>query len=272
MKIVSFNINGLNAFTNKGNLEKIISETNADVYCFQETKISSAKVEKMNNIFSKFSDYVAYNNICTFKNGYAGVTVLVHNRIKDRVVKAYYPNILDNKLFESYKNQGDGRITTIEFDTFYLVNAYVVNSGNKQAERHAFDLMMIDYINSLNKPCIYCGDMNVCATELDYWGNYNRAKNTMPGLYEFEIDDFALLLHNCKLIDTYRYKNPEKSEWSWYSPMHGYWEKPTWETRHGWRIDYFLVSENLKANIEESKIYEGWNKSDHSPIELNINI
>ena len=270
MELVSFNINGLNAFTNKGNLEKIISETNADIYCFQETKISSTKVEKMNGIFSKFPDYVAYNNICTVKNGYAGVSILVHNRIKDRVVEAFYPNVLES--VEGYEEYGDGRLAVINFDNFYLVNAYVVNSGNKQIARMKFDEAMIDFLNGLEKPCIYCGDMNVCATMLDYWGNYEKSKNTMPGLYEFEIYDFDKIITECKLVDTYRYKNPDKSEWSWYSPMHGYWEKPTWETRHGWRIDYFLVSEELKYKVEHSKIYEVWNKSDHSPIELEINI
>lgn len=271
MKIVSFNINGLNAFDSKGNLEKIINSTNADIYCFQEIKISEKKVDKMNNIFSKFPNYIAYNNICTSKQGYAGVSILVNTNIKDRVLNVTYPNILDNKLFESYKHQGNGRVITIEFDTFCLVNAYVVNSGNKQAERHAFDLMMIDYINSLNKPCIYCGDMNVCATQLDYWGNYEYAKNSSPGLYEFEINDFALLLNNCKLIDTYRYKNGNKKEYSWYSPISNK-TNPAYKLRHGWRIDYFLVSDSIKDNVEYSKIYEGWNQIDHSPIEMEIQL
>ena len=266
MKIVSFNINGLNAFYSKGNLDKIISETYADIYCFQETKISSAKVEKMNDIFSKFSSYTAYNNICTIKNGYAGVSVLVNKSLSNRVISVEYPNILENDI--TYNNYGNGRVVVIKFDEFYLINAYVINSGNKHNARMAFDFAMTNYINSLDKPCIYCGDMNVCASEHDYWGDYNKALNSSPGLYEFEIDDFAKTLNECKLVDTYRYKNGNKEEYTWYSPI----GKNAWLTRHGWRIDYFLVSDEIKDKVEYSKIYEGWNKIDHSPIELKINI
>lgn len=270
MNIVSFNINGLNAFDGKGNLNKIISETNADIYCFQETKISSAKVDKMNDIFSKFVEYTTYNNICTVKNGYAGVSVLVHDRIKDRIQNISYPNVLEN--VEGFEEYGDGRLVVIEFDNFYLINAYVVNSGKKQLARIEFDNAMIDFINGLEKPPIYCGDMNVCATHLDYWGNLEKSINTAPGLYEFEMYDFKKILNECQLVDSYRYKNKDKQEWTWYSPMSGYYEKKPWETRHGWRIDYFLVAEELKEYIQDSKIYEGWNKVDHSPIELEINI
>lgn len=269
MKIVSFNINGLNAFNNKGNLEKIISETDADIYCFQETKISKDKTEKMSKIFSNFPSYKDYSCICTVKNGYAGVTVLVHNRISDRVKRAYYPNVLAN--VETFENYGDGRVVLVEFDTFYLISAYVINSGKKEEARMHFDEMMMYFLAGLDKPCIYCGDMNVCSTKLDYWGNYERSKDSAPGLCQFEIDGFDRILNECNLVDTYRYKNGNKQEYTWFSPM-GSKTYSACKMRRGWRIDYFLVSDSLKDNIESSKIYEGWNEKDHSPIELEINI
>ena len=267
MKVISFNINGLNAFDSKGNLVRLISSTDSDIYCFQETKISQNKIDKMHEIFSKFPDYIVYSNICTIKNGYAGVATLVKKHLANRIVDITTPNILDGSV---YKNFGDGRIVSIEFDSFYIVNAYVINSGNKHQERIAFDNAMIEYINSLEKPCIYCGDMNVCSTSLDYWGDYDKAIDSMPGLYSFEIDGFANMINECHLVDTYRLKNSDKQEYTWYSPIKNKWTRPSYELRHGWRIDYFLVSEELEDKVENSKIYEGWNKSDHSPIELTI--
>lgn len=273
MKLVSFNINGLNAFDGKGNLEKIILETNADVYCFQEVKISSAKVEKMKEIYSKFPDYTSYDAICTVKNGYAGVSILVHNRVKDRVkFSDTTVNVLEN--VEGYAQYGNGRVAMIEFDNFYLVNAYVVNSGNKSVPRIKFDVQMRQYLNQLNskKPVIYCGDMNVCGTKLDYWGNYERAKNTAPGLYEFEINAFSKLITECNLVDSYRYKNGDKQEYSWFSPMGAKGNMSPCKMRRGWRIDYFMVSDSIKDKIAYSKIYEGWNEKDHSPIEMEIEL
>lgn len=269
MKIVSFNINGLNAFDSRGDLERLIGETDADIYCFQETKISSAKEQKMKDIYSKFPLYSDYNCICTVKNGYAGVSTLVHNRVLDRLKRAYYPNILaDVETFETY---GNGRVAVIEFDTFYVVNAYVPNSGNKKEARMNFDRMMRQFLNSLDKPVVYCGDMNVCSTSLDFWGNYEMYKNSAPGLCQFEIDDFAEMIEECKLVDTYRYKNGDKQEYSWFTPIRrGVYA--AWESRHGWRIDYFLVSDSIKDKVEYSKIYEAWNKIDHSPIEIKIDL
>lgn len=269
MRIVSFNINGLNAFDGRGDLERLVRETDADIYCFQETKISSAKEQKMKDIYSKLPLYTDYNCICTVKNGYAGVTVLVHDRVLDKVQRAFYPNILAG--VENLEDYGNGRVVVLELDNAYLINAYVPNSGNKEAARMKFDEMMRDYINRLDKPCIYCGDMNVCSTELDYWGNYERAIDTAPGLCQFEIDGFGKLLQECSLVDTYREKNGDNQEYSWFTPLRGK-SSPAWQLRHGWRIDYFLVSDSIKDKVIESKIYEAWNKIDHSPIELNIDI
>ena len=272
MKIVSFNINGLNAFYSKGNLEKIISETDADIYCFQETKISAAKDEKMKEIYSKFPDYTPYSSICIVKNGYAGVSTLVHNRIKDRL-KGIDTNVNVLEHIDGYSNFGNGRVVVTEFDRFYLINTYVINSGGKSVARIKFDIQMRQYINMLNsiKPVIYCGDLNVCGTKFDYWGNYEKAKNSAPGLCEFEINGFNKLINECNLVDSYRYINGLKQEYTWFSPM-GSKTYSACKLRRGWRIDYFMVSDSIKEKIKNSKIYEGWNEKDHSPIEMEIDI
>lgn len=273
MKIVSFNINGLNAFDNKGNLERLISETDADIYCFQETKISASKDGIMKEIYSKFPCYKDYNAICIVKNGYAGVSTLVHERVYDKL-KAIDTTVNVLQSNEEYAKYGNGRVVMLEFDTFFLINAYVVNSNKKSIARIKFDIQMRNYINWLRekKPVIYCGDLNVCSTDLDYWGNYERSKNTAPGLYEFEINGFSKLITECNMVDTYRYKNGNKKEYSWFSPMGSKYGESAYMQGKGWRIDYFLVSEELKDKVIYSKIYEGWNKKDHSPIEMEIDI
>lgn len=273
MKIVSFNINGLNAFDNKGNLERLISETDADIYCFQETKISAAKEERMKEIYSKFPCYKAYNAICIVKNGYAGVSTLVHDRVKDRL-KLIDTTINVLQYDEEYAKFGNGRVVMLEFDNFYLVNTYVVNSGGKSVARIKFDIRMRQYLSWLSsmKPVIYCGDLNVCGTELDYWGNFERSKNTAPGLFEFEINAFSKLINECNMVDTYRYTNGDKKEYTWFSPMGSKYTDSACKLRKGWRIDYFLVSDELKDKVRYSKIYEGWNEKDHSPIELEIDV
>lgn len=270
MKIVSFNINGLNAFNNKGNLDKLISETNADIYCFQEIKISKAKEDMMKNIYAKFESYSSYNCICTAKNGYAGVSILVKNDLLSRIKNVTYPNILVED--DDYKNYGDGRIVVIKFDDFILINAYVVNSGNKEIIRVKFDIAIKNFIKNLNKPCIFCGDMNVCSTELDYWGDYSKAKNSSPGLFEFEINGFNNLIKECHLVDSYRLIHGPVRQYSWFSPYGSTNNVSAYDLRRGWRIDYFLISEELKEKIVNSIIYEGWNIKDHSPIEIEINI
>ena len=107
--------------------------------------------------------------------------------------------------------------------------------------------------------------MNVCSTELDYWGNYEKAIDTCAGLMQFEIDGFDKLVKTLSLTDTFRKTNGNERKYSWLSPF-------TRDKTHGWRLDYFLVSKDMNNLIISSDILENWQKNDHMPIVLEINI
>lgn len=265
MKIVSHNINGLNAYIKNGKLKRILEE-NADVYCFQEVKCSS--VEKIKELLGDVLDeYCVYNNINEKKKGYAGVTTLVRKNIDNQIITEDCDPLGINIGLNEY---GYGRAVLLEFKKFFLFNVYSVNSGNKEKERLLYERNLNFYVKCLQKqkPVVICGDLNVCATELDYWGNYEKAKDSMPGLMKFEIEKFDELINEHKLYDTYRLKNGHKREYSWFSGMRRKTDKLS---THGWRLDYFLVSESLIDDIEDSQILEYWNTIDHSPITLIIN-
>ena len=158
---------------------------------------------------------------------------------------------------------GEGRIVVTEFEKFYLINVYVVNSGGKTNDRMQWDDNLIKYLNSLNKPYIVCGDMNVCSTYKDYWGNYEKSIDTCAGLMKFEIDGFNKLINECNLVDIYRFLHKNERKYSWLSPF-------TKDTTKGWRLDYFLVSNELNKYILSSDVLENWQKNDHMPIILEI--
>lgn len=261
MKIISHNINGLRAYINNGKLQKLL-DMNADIYCLQEVKISDEKL--LNKLLDEngFAGWDRQYSISSFKKGYAGVLTLIKPGLF--IVNKRYPEN-EGIILENLSGYGSGRIVVSEFNDLYLINVYVVNSGGKGEDRIQWDNNLVEYLNSLKKPYILCGDMNVCSTELDYWGNYEKAIDTCAGLMQFEIDGFARIVNECNVIDTYRHINNDKREYSWLSPL-------TRNKTHGWRLDYFLVSEQLINEVQDSRVYENWQKNDHMPIELEINI
>ena len=198
MKIISHNINGLNAYIKNGKFEKILKE-DADIYCFQEVKC--ANENKINSLLGNdvLNKYNIYNSINTFKKGYAGVTTLVKKNVNVRMSYSINP---PNINLSGY---AEGRLIITEFDNFILLNLYNINSGGevKTKDRVIYDLWLINYISVLQKikPIILCGDLNVCLTELDYWGNYEKALNSCPGLMIFEINEMTINVNDNKLID-----------------------------------------------------------------------
>ena len=262
MKIISHNVNGLSAYIKNGKLSRILLEE-ADVYCFQEVKVSTR--QKLEDLLGDLMyDYtIAYvqNN---FKKGYAGVLTMVKKNTAGKVLDHIDRPEDNTTILEGLSNYSCGRVVTCDFGSFYLINVYVVNSGSGKAdERIKFDDKLESYLLSLSKPYIICGDFNVCHTKLDYYGNWTRAINTMPGLMEFEIDDFFGMLATCGLKDGFRVTHPETRKYSWCSPR-------TKNPLKGWRLDYFLCSEGI--NINRCDIMQGWNSFDHSPIVLEIDL
>ena len=144
-----------------------------------------------------------------------------------------------------------------------------MNSGGKEHLRQKWNAAFRDLIcNSQaydHMPVIICGDLNVVATEKDYWKDYASAIDSGPGLYEFEIKDFHERQSQFGLVDTYRHFHPDGRDYSWFS-----YRFAARQRGHGWRIDYFLVSKELIPLIIDSKVHSSFLGSDHNPIELII--
>lgn len=219
MKILTYNINGLKAFAEKGLLDKLFDDFfDVDIFCFQEVKTDYKTVT---DIFNKYSDINWYYDENTAKKGYAGTLTAWRN---DDVLFAptstgitVHSNISVEMELTKYWS---GRCVRSYFDRFNLINVYVPNSGKKELLREAFDESLLYTLTTLREtthsiPTIIVGDMNVCSTELDYWGNYDKTLDTCPGLMRFEINDFHKLLDS-GFVDAYRELNNDNRKYSYF--------------------------------------------------------
>lgn len=255
MKILTYNINGIRAFFKNGKWDELKNEHPADVYCLQETKADTTTVEKLVP-----EDYVVYSVHNTWKKGYAGVATLIKKELNDKVISVKTPDILPGYGYCL------GRVVEIEFENFVLINVYVLNSGGKEKERQMFDKAFKEYCKLITKDVIIVGDLNVCATAFDYWGNYDKAVNSAPGLMQFEIDGVGMLINENHMDDIYRRDNPEGRDYSWYSQRN---KKSIIEGK-GWRLDYVLATRNIADNIKDLKIHSAYQGADHSPISFDV--
>ena len=247
MKLISWNVNGLRACSQKGFYD-FFDKINADIFCVQETKMQEGQME-----LSK-EGYHYYMNSAD-KKGYSGTLIYT----KEKPLNVIYG------INEKYNDEG--RVITLEFNKFYLVNAYVPNAqdGLKRIDyRMIFEDDLRMYLKSLNKPVIYCGDLNVAHNPIDL--KNPKANEQNAGYSIQERTKFNELLQ-AGFIDTFRYLYPTKVEYSWWS-----YRFNARANNAGWRIDYFIVSDLLKNNIIDSKIHTDIYGSDHCPVELEINI
>ena len=247
MKLISWNVNGLRACHQKGFID-FFKMIDADIFCIQETKLQENQLDL--NI-EGYNYYIS----SAIKKGYSGTLIYT----KEKPINVIYG--IDGKYND------EGRIITLEFNNFYLVNCYVPNSqdGLKRIEyRMIFEDDLRNYLSSLNKPVIYCGDLNVAHNPIDL--KNPKANEQNAGYSIQERTKFSELL-NAGFIDTYRYLYPEKIEYSWWS-----YRFNARANNAGWRIDYFIVSNNIKDKIVDSKIHTNIYGSDHCPVELTINI
>lgn len=259
MKLISWNVNGLRACVNKG-FEDFFKEIDADIFSIQETKMQENQID---DIIKSFGNYQYFNS--AEKKGYSGTAVFT----KQKPLKVTFDMNNENTRFNILSNNNEGRIITAEYEKFFLVNCYVPNS-KRELERLEYRKEWEDdlrkYLKELDKikPVIYCGDLNVAHKEIDLKNpstNHNSA-----GFTDDEREKMTKLL-NSGFVDSYRYKYPEKVEYSWWSYMFHAREKNV-----GWRIDYFLVSERIADKIIDAKIHTDILGSDHCPIELIIDI
>ena len=255
MKLISWNVNGLRAAMNKG-FNEFFKEIDADIFCIQETKMQKDQIT--DNIRELFKDRYEYWN-SAIKKGYSGTAVF--SKIKPEKV-TYGINIEEHDQ--------EGRVITLEYKNFYLVNCYTPNSQRELTRleyRMKWEDNFREYLKQLNnnKPVILCGDLNVAHNEIDLKNPTTNRHNA--GFTDEERNQMTKLL-NIGFVDSFRYLYPDKKDcYSWWSYMFHAREKNA-----GWRIDYFIVSEHIKEKIIDSKIHSEIFGSDHCPVELDIRL
>ena len=247
MKYVSWNVNGIRACLKKGFLESFES-LNADIFALQETKAQKDQIEL------DIPGYTLYTNDA-LKKGYSGTAVLT--RIEPLSV-SYGIGIEEHDQ--------EGRVITLEFEDYYFVTCYTPNSKKELARidyRMEWEDAFLAYLDTLNKPVILCGDLNVAHHEIDLKNPSSNHHNA--GFSDQERSKMTELLSH-GYIDTFRYLYPDKKDaYTWWSYMF-----KSRERNAGWRIDYFIVSDSLKERIKESLIYSDILGSDHCPIGLEM--
>ena len=248
VKLVSWNVNGLRAVAGKG-FAQIFDELDADCVCLQETKLQKGQIDL------EFLGYTSYWNYAD-KPGYSGTVVYT----RKPVLSVSYGLGID-------EHDHEGRVVTVEFEDFYLVNVYVPNSqdGLRRLDyRMNWEDAFRGFVKSLEskKPVVVCGDMNVAHEEIDLKNPSTNHFNA--GFSDEERSKFTELLGS-GFIDTWRFQHPDEVKYSWWSYRGGARFRNA-----GWRIDYFLVSESLREHIFSTEILNDIAGSDHCPVELDI--
>lgn len=249
MKFISWNVNGIRACAEKG-LFDFVKNQDADIVCIQETKMQEGQAELA------VDGYKMYMNSAE-KKGYSGT--LVYTK-QEPIAVTYGIN---------GEHNDEGRVITLEFEKFYLVNCYVPNSqeGLKRLDyRAVFEKAMRKYLNKLtkNKSVVYCGDLNVAHQEIDI---KNPKANERNAGFSIEERNMMTELLDAGFVDTFRYLYPTKVEYSWWS-----YRFQARQKNIGWRLDYFIISNDLKKDLKNSSILTNVVGSDHAPIMLELDI
>ena len=244
MKIISWNVAGFRAVLKKG-FEDFFSRIDADIFCINESKVNRDQFD-----FNPEGYYMYLNP--AMKKGYSGI--LVYSKIEPL-------NVIYGMGIEEH--DGEGRMITLEYNDFYLVSVYVPNV-KRDLSRLEYRMVWEDdfrkYVKELEKkkPVIICGDMNVAHEEIDI--KNAKANRGNAGFTDEEREKMTELLES-GFIDTYRYYNPLKELYTWWSYM-----GKARMNNIGWRIDYFLVSKDIIDRIKNTFIYTDVMGSDHCPI------
>ncbi|MEQ8239269.1 MAG: exodeoxyribonuclease III [Cyclobacteriaceae bacterium] len=255
MHIVSWNVNGIRAIMKKDFL-KDVAEMNPDIICLQETK---AQIEDAKKALEVLDGYHIYLNSSKARKGYSGTAIIT----KEEPIEVSYDMGIE-------EHDQEGRVITAEYGDFFLVTVYTPNSGEGMKRldyRSGWDEAFKNHIAALNeqKPVIVCGDLNVAHEEIDIArpsANYNKSS----GYTQTEIDGFDEILAT-GFTDTFRHFYPDLVKYSWWN-----YRFKARERNVGWRIDYFLTSDELLEKVEDSLIYNDRFGSDHCPIAIKINL
>lgn len=249
MKLISWNVNGLRAVMGKNFMEEF-KRLDADFFCLQETKLQAGQIEL------ELPGYHQYWNYAERK-GYSGTAIFA---------KQAPLNVTYGLGMEEHDHEG--RVITLEYPDFYLITVYTPNSQD-ELKRLDYRMQWEDdfraYLNRLaeDKGVVVCGDMNVAHTEIDLKNPKTNRNNA--GFTDRERAKMTELLES-GFIDTYRYFYPDtEGVYSWWS-----YRFQARQKNAGWRIDYFLVSENMKERLTGAAIHTDIFGSDHCPVELTI--
>lgn len=250
MKLVSWNVNGLRACVTKG-FTDYFQEVNADIFCVQETKLQEGQIQL--EIGDEYEQYWNY----AIKKGYSGTAIFT--RIKP--LSVYY-GIEENQ-------EPEGRVITLEFERFYLVNVYTPNSKRDLSRldyRIEWEDRFRSYLLQLDakKPVIVCGDLNVAHQDIDL---KNPASNRNNSGFTAEERAKMTELQAAGFVDSFRHFYPDQTgAYTWWSYMPKIRERNV-----GWRIDYFLVSSKLREAMRDAQIHADIMGSDHCPVVLEMN-
>lgn len=250
MKFISWNVNGIRACVKKGFME-YFNEVEADFFCIQETKCQVGQIDlQLDGYYQYWHDAI--------KKGYSGTAIFT----KHEPLAVFYG-------IEDEIAPDEGRIITLEYENFYLVNTYTPNAKRdltRLAERLQWEDRMAAYLQGLDakKPVIYCGDLNVAHEELDI---KNVKSNIGNSGFTYEERRKMTALLESGFTDTFRHFHPNETDhFTWWSYM-----AKVRERNIGWRIDYFIVSNRLVAQVEQAAIHPQVLGSDHCPIVLEMN-
>jgi len=251
MKLISWNVNGLRACVQKGFLE-YFSEADADIFCLQETKLQEGQLNLELKGYNQYWNYAE-------RKGYSGTAVFSKAKPLDVIYG-----------IDKDEHNKEGRVITLEFEAFFLVNVYTPNSQNELARldyRMTWEDEFRAHIKSLDarKPVILCGDLNVAHKEIDLKNPKTNVKNA--GFTPEERGKFTELLGS-GFVDTFRHFYPDREGiYSWWS-----YRFNARANNAGWRIDYFVISERIKDKLKDAEIHCEVMGSDHCPVTLEIDI
>lgn len=251
MNFISWNVNGLRAAVSHGFVDSF-NQLNADFFCLQETKLQAGQIDL------DLPGYHQYWNYAD-KKGYSGTAIFT----KHEPLAVTYGIGVDEFDHE-------GRVITLEYPNFYLLTSYTPNSGQqlKRLEfRQAWNVAFLDYIKKLaaKKSLIFCGDLNVAHQEIDL--KNPKSNHHAAGFTDEERTDFSTLLAS-GFTDTYRHFYPDVTEqYSWWS-----YRFHSRDRNAGWRIDYFVTSNDLLDQLQDAKIHNEVFGSDHCPVELTTSL
>ena len=249
MKFISWNVNGLRACAGKGDFDKAFNSLDADFFCLQETKMQPGQLDL------EYLGYTSFWNSAE-KKGYSGTAIYS----KHQPLSVTYGIGVE-------EHDREGRVITLEMPEFFLVCVYTPNSqdGLKRLDyRMTWDDAFREYVLGLKarKGVVICGDMNVAHEEIDI--KNPKANRRNAGFTDEERQKFSKLLE-AGFVDTWRSQHPDEVKYSWWS-----YRFRARENNAGWRIDYFVVSEDLKDRIAFTDIHNEIFGSDHCPVELGL--